>query len=87
LSRPGERFHTDLFLTQNALSLGRKPRGPEGALAFRGLLLGVQFFLRVEKHLALGIDVAYQRMELSSASALVSSPDFVTAVIAAQIRP
>jgi hypothetical protein len=125
-ARPGERFHTDLFLTQKAVSLGWKPRGPRGALAFRagfplwgrtaklervmntpdengafteqidereletakrGLLLGVQFFRPIERHLALGVDVAYQRLVLDSASGLVPSPNFVTAVIAAQIRP
>jgi hypothetical protein len=125
-ARPGEPFHTDLFLTRNAVSVGWKPRGPKGALAFRagfplwgrtaklervmnppdedgalteeidereiatakrGLLLGAQFFQPIEKHLALGVDITYQRLVLNNASVLAPSPNFVAVVIAAQIRP
>ena len=125
-AQPGESSHEDVFLTRNALSVGWKPRGPAGALAFRagfplwartakletvtntpdadgrltenadertiptarrGLLLGVQFFQPVEKHLALGIDITYQRLVLDPSSTVVRSSSFVAAVIAAQIRP
>jgi hypothetical protein len=52
-----------------------------------GWLAGAQYFSPMERHLSIGVDVAYHAVKLAAPGPGIVTPRFLTVVLAAQLRP